>query len=482
MFDNQSSINRKYDFIVIGAGVSGLTTSLILAKEGKRVALFERDFDIAPLIRPYKRRNCEFSPGLHISGWMDEGEIISSFLKYLDVSDGVEQKTHQQGLGNVIIGSKEYCFPRGFKNIEKSLISYFPADETVVADYIRMVKEVNDKSFYFNRDLKVNHKKGDFIGSTSLTLLEVLKNNNASDGLVELLGTLNYFLIGSKAEEVPFDVHAFVIGGFYQSPGLFTINGINRLLLNYKRELNRFGVELFLNTEVEELVIDSTRNVHGIVTSKGDKYYSSTVIASFDPKLLLEKIKLDRLRPIYRERLKEAEDTFGLYVVFYEIKEPQNIEIKNYVYNNNDSDFTLAVTTNYSGDNLVLCGLFTDNETKIETNTKVREKIAKEKLELLEKVIFTEIPGLNHLKDKVILLDYLKPWSFERYTKTINGSAYGIKQTINCLGFQHRVPIKGVYIVGQAIYPGFLGSMLSGFSLAMEFINAEDFWSRIINQ
>lgn len=481
MFDNQSPVNSIYDVIVIGAGVSGLTTALILAKEGKRVALFERDFDVAPLIRPYKRRNCEFSPGLHISGWMDEGDIISSFLKYLNISDGVEKNTHPQGFGNVIIGSKEFHIPRGLSNVEKSLASYFPADVEAVRNYIRMIKEVNEKSFYFNKNLKANFKKRDFTGLTSLSLRDILKELNASDSLIEVLGTMNYFLIGSKAEEVPFDVHAFVIGGFYHSPGLFTIDGINRLLLNYKRELEHFGVDLFLNTEVEEILVDN-RNAQGIKTSNGDEYCATNVIASFDPKLLLKKIKHSKLRPVYRERLKEAEDTFGLYVAFYEIKGSKDIEISNYIYHNSDPDLTLAVTANYWEDTLILCGFITDNETKMETDIKVREKMAKEKLEWLEKVIFTEIPGLNGLKDQAILLDYLKPWSFERYTKTINGSAYGIKQTINYLEFQHRVPIKGVYIVGQAINPGFLGSMLSSFSLAMDFINAEDFWLRVKNQ
>lgn len=65
MFDHQSQLNQ-YEVIVIGAGISGLTTALIFAKEGRKVALFERDTDIAPLIRPYKRKGSEFSPGLHI--------------------------------------------------------------------------------------------------------------------------------------------------------------------------------------------------------------------------------------------------------------------------------------------------------------------------------------------------------------------------------------------------------------------------------
>ena len=41
----------NYDYVVIGGGVSGMTTALILAKHGCRVALVERSKKIAPTIR-----------------------------------------------------------------------------------------------------------------------------------------------------------------------------------------------------------------------------------------------------------------------------------------------------------------------------------------------------------------------------------------------------------------------------------------------
>lgn len=484
MSNHQSPLNRnEYGAIIIGAGISGLTTSLILAKEGKKVALFERDFDIAPLIRPYMRKGCEFSPGLHISGWMDQGEIIDTFLKYLNINDGVERQLHQDGLANIIIGNKEYHIPKGFDEVKRVLLSYFPDDVAAIDNYIVSINQINDNLFYFNKQLKpIRNKQGEFIGSTSLSLKEVLEGIHASNGLIDLLGTLNYFLIGSKAEEVPFNVHAFVIGGFYRSPGFFTTKGINRLLANYKRELERFGVDLFLNSEVDEIIIDEDRKVAGIKLSNGSQYNSSNIIVSFAPQLLLEKIKTNTLRPVYRERLEEAEHTFGLYVVFYEIQDHRHLDLKNYIYYDQNQDLILALTTNYSGENLILCGFFIDKDQEFLIEAGAREKKAKENLELIEKTLFNEIPGLAGLRNKAVLLDYLKPWSFERYTKTINGSAYGVKQTVNFHGFQHRVPIKGLYMVGQAIYPGFLGSMLSGFSLAIEILKSDDFWTKVINQ
>lgn len=303
MFDNQSQLNN-YDAIVIGSGISGSTMSLILAKEGKKVAVFERDLDIAPLIRPYRRKGCEFSPGLHISGWMDKGEIISSFLKYLNIADGVEKELLENGFGDVIIGLNKYHFPKGFDNVEKALLTYFPKNVEVVRNYMQLVKEANEQSFYFNNKLTPSDSKnGQSRSFANFTLQECLKQHHASPELIDLLGALNYLLIGSKADEVPFLIHAFVLGGFYNSPGFFSINGINCLLFNFKQEFARLGVDLFLNSEVAEILIGDNRNVIGVKLSNGNQYFSSTIITSFNPKLFNEKIKHNALRPVYRHRL-----------------------------------------------------------------------------------------------------------------------------------------------------------------------------------
>ncbi len=483
MLNHQSILNRcarAHDAIIIGSGISGLTMALILAKQGKKVAVFERDREIAPLIRPYLRKGCECSPGLHISGWMDEGEVIASFFRYLNIADGVEKGLIENGFGNVIVGSDCYHIPRGFENVEKSLLSYFPENATAIHNYIRQIKKVNEDSFYLNQQVNPNLRSAkELMSSDNYTLRETLQRDHASEELIEVLGTLNNILIGSKADEVPFKVHALVLGGFYRSLGFFTIDGIKRLLSNFKRELARVGVELFLNSQVDEILMDSDKNAIGVKTCRGERCLAPLVIASLNPKLLNNEVKCKSLRPIYRRRLEEAENTLGFYVVFYKLEDLNGLEFENFAYFNRDSGITLGVTFNHSGPNKILCALMEDKDRDISLDVEERTYRSQQKLRFLENAICDKLPDL---KGKMVLLDFLKPWSFERYTRTVNGSAYGIKQTLNSMGFQHRTPIRGLYLVGQAIYPGFLGSMISSFSLACELFEPNEFWQRVINQ
>jgi all-trans-retinol 13,14-reductase len=471
---------NQYDAIVIGSGISGLTMALILAKDDRKVALIERDHDIAPLIRPYRRKGVECSPGLHTIGWLDDGEVIAVLLEYLEVADGVEKELDVNGFGNIYIGSTTYHFPKGFANVEKSLLAYFPESATAVRNYMRLLKEVNDQTFYFNHELTpTTNYYYQFSELDNVTLQDCLLKYNAAPELVALLGTFNYILMGSQADEVPFTVHAFLAGGYFSSPGFITVKGIKRLLANYKRELARFGVNLFTDSEVDEIMTGNNRNVIGVKTLSGRQYMAPNIIASFHPKLLNQTVKQSSLRPVYRRRLAEAEDTFGLYVAIYKIDNYQELPIQNFVYTDEQSGIALGATLNYSGATGILSAFLAVQALRLPTDWETRKKQSEERLEILEKTIYKKNPALW---GKLVLIDYLKPWSFERYTKTSNGSAYSIKQTVNAPGFQHRTPLHGLYLVGQAIYPGFLGSLISSFSLAPQLLTRDNFWARVINQ
>jgi hypothetical protein len=175
----------------------------------------------------------------------------------------------------------------------------------------------------------------------------------------------------------------------------------------------------------------------------------------------------------------EADNTFGFYLAFYKIDETIDFEIENMIQYDERWDNPIIITSNISNGQRILCLFLADNDCNIPVQPHERRQRADERLEVLERIIDSKFPAL---KGKRVLLDFCKPWSFERYTKTVNGSAYGIKQTINAMGFQHKVPIRGLYLVGQAIFPGFLGSMISSFSLACELFEADKFWARVINQ
>ena len=79
----------QYDYLIAGAGVSGLTAAIILAKAGMKVVIIEQSKAIAPTLRGFIRKGFYFDTGVHYVGAMQEGEALYNCFKYLGINKDI---------------------------------------------------------------------------------------------------------------------------------------------------------------------------------------------------------------------------------------------------------------------------------------------------------------------------------------------------------------------------------------------------------
>ena len=60
--------NEKYDIIIIGSGMSGLTAGVLLAQSGKKVLILEKHFKAGGWTHTFRRNNYEWDVGIHYIG------------------------------------------------------------------------------------------------------------------------------------------------------------------------------------------------------------------------------------------------------------------------------------------------------------------------------------------------------------------------------------------------------------------------------
>jgi all-trans-retinol 13,14-reductase len=130
---------EKYDTIVIGSGIGGLTAAAFLSKEGQKVLVLERHYTAGGFTHIFKRNGYEWDVGIHYIGEVQRpNSAIRRMFDY--ISDG---KLQWADMGRVydriIIGKKEYEFVKGVENFKEKLIGYFPEEKNAINQYVDLI-------------------------------------------------------------------------------------------------------------------------------------------------------------------------------------------------------------------------------------------------------------------------------------------------------------------------------------------------------
>jgi len=118
----------KYNTIIIGGGLAGLTAGATLSKFGKKVLLLEQHHKPGGCATTFKRGDFIVEVGLHEMSGLTENGSISQIFKMLEVDKHVQFKKVPEFYG-VVSDKEDFVMPHGYKAAMKALIDKYPEDE-----------------------------------------------------------------------------------------------------------------------------------------------------------------------------------------------------------------------------------------------------------------------------------------------------------------------------------------------------------------
>ncbi|MCK4502704.1 MAG: FAD-dependent oxidoreductase, partial [Desulfuromonadales bacterium] len=128
-----------YDAIIIGAGLAGLTSALLLARNGRKVLVVEQHHSPAPVVSGFERQGIYFDSGFHYAGGLGADGPLLPMLRYLGLADKLQLFPYDPtGFDSLRFADsgEEYCLPVGFANICNYLVEKFPAAATEIGIYL----------------------------------------------------------------------------------------------------------------------------------------------------------------------------------------------------------------------------------------------------------------------------------------------------------------------------------------------------------
>jgi all-trans-retinol 13,14-reductase len=473
----------NYDYVVIGGGVSGMTTALILAKQGCRVALVERSKKIAPTIRGFTRGGLLFDTGFHYSGGLETGGPLDIFFRYLGLSDGIEiYPFKDDGFDSLrcLHPQFEFHYPYGYDKLKESFHGAFPGDKKAVDEYFRTVKKIYSSLPYV--DLDTRGEPVSFSAVTGPSLQEFL-DGLTDNGLLKCVLSMHCFLYGVSPGEIPFANHACVAGSFYASVSGITGGG-QSLVKAFETSLENTGVSIYCGQAAEKVLVSDNGIICGIRLGDGSTLSCSGCVSTIHPHQLLEIVPDHLFRPAYINRLKDLEDTSSACIFFVtcstSVKGLQGSNLfifprPDFSFFNSDLPveerplYITAARSNGEAEKngfIAICPM-SDTVTQRWSDSATGKRAAEYELfkrEMTERVRCFIEASSPEIAGRIIDMECATPLTLRDYTNSPYGSIYGVKHRVGQYNPMPVTRLNGLYLAGQATTaPGIIGAIMSGF-------------------
>ncbi len=306
--------------LIIGGGIGGLVSGALLAKEGYKVTVLEKNAIIGGGLQTFKRHGVSFPTGMHIFGGFQEGGNLRKIFEYLGVMDEISLRATDEKASDVVTVMNDgatYQLPRGKESYITYLAEQFPAEKEHIKDYINRLFELSEEEdLFYLRETSADHfsHSDDFLGAVNR-----LRDRYITDPkLKTLLGYLNP-LFGGDPQTTPAYIYALLntlhINGTYQFVGESL-----QLAEALAKVIENAGGQVIANEEVTRIEVEN-RQVTSVFTSKGHRYQAESYISDVHPDVLLRIIDPQAFTTAFKTRVQSVPETTSSFKVFVKFKE-----------------------------------------------------------------------------------------------------------------------------------------------------------------
>ncbi len=259
----QQPPSGRFDAIVIGSGIGGLTVAAMLSRHGKkRVLVLERHYRIGGYTHTFTRPGYEWDVGVHYVGQVGErGALRSVFDK---LSDGrIRWAPLPDVYDRVELGSRGYDFVAGTGRFIEAMGQAFPGERDAIAKYVDLVKSTARKSsrVMMTRGLPsvvsavaTPLARRGFSELADRTTREVLLELTKNEELIAVL-TGQYGDYGLPPSRSSFAMHASLVSHYFGG-GFYPVGGASVIAQGIAPLIEEHGGHLATNAEVASVIVE----------------------------------------------------------------------------------------------------------------------------------------------------------------------------------------------------------------------------------
>lgn len=490
--------------VIIGSGLGGLSTGVVLARAGYGVTVLEQGQQMGGCLQCFVRRGAKFETGMHFIGSAREGQTLRRLLRFLGIDDISLSELDTKAYDIVRLGSDEFRFPTGGDAFVEQMCSYFPHEAKGIEAYWRCVERVANASSLHT--LSPENADSAVSAEYQMRSIDEVIGSLVKDPLLRNVLVGNLPLYAARRGRTPFSTHAFIVD-FYNQSSFRVVGGSDTIGFALQRELERYGGRVLTNAKVVRIHSDAN-HVTGVSTADERFFAADTVVSAIHPAATLTMTDSPLIRPAFRQRIASLPNTVGIFSVYLDFKEDTMPYLNSnyYAYRNGISPWDCEDYTpddwphgylymHFCHENqprnaragVILSYMRFDEMapwlgTTVGHRGEDYERFKQQRAERLIDAVERSFPGL---RSSIRHYYTSTPLTYLNYTGTPGGSAYGIARDIS-LGVSchvaQRTRLPGLYLTGQNINShGILGVLVGTIVTCSDLLGTEHLFRLIKN-
>lgn len=454
---------KQKKIIIIGAGISGLTTGIYGQNHGFFTEIFEKNPCSGGLCTSWERAGLPVDGCIH---WLT-GTKQDSQLRPLWDEVGAfksDEIIYSDNFGTIEFDGKVITLWNDLKKLEKELIEVSPEDEKLIKKLIKYIVKIQNMHLPVEMPVSTLSIK-DFlgVGIDMIPFLHVyLKCTNIQ---------LSTFAKKFKSPVIQNAVCNIVPGGVNLYSGLYAFGsvasgnggvlkgGSKTLVKNMENKYLSVGGKINFNSEILKIIVKDGRAI-GIELKNGEQHFADYIVSATDPFNTLNLLPQNFDIPCFTKRINNINYPIPSCVLVsfkVDAKEKEKLGLTSTYefpvkpfFAGNSRQFSIKLR-DYSYDKTfikngktfmnVLIPQF-DNDYDY-WNSFNKDDYRKAKIELGTKVLEMIVEKFPSLENKIELIDVCTHKTFERYVHSYRGSYQSFVLTAKGKMITNNGKVKG---------------------------------------
>ncbi len=475
-------LETKYDHLVAGSGISGLTAALLLGLKGRSVLLIEKAPHIGGSMARFRLNGIPFDTGFHFTGGFSAGGLLDDMLRVLGLRDAIQPVFLDSKRANRFVfenENREIVFPACREQLVEELGEQFPQERNAVAAYFRQVAAVRQKTA--TMDLRRIHCAPEPIDEDFITLQAALDALTDDPQLKAVLGGFS-MCYGTPPAEVSFAAHCRMCHGLYESVARVEQGG-DAFVGAFKKAFQALDIDVACNTEIDACLDLKDRQIGKVRLTSGDEVAFDSGLLTINPHDILRILPNEGLSNGFIHRVETFEPSAGFFTLFAVADEPAFDDQIVSLFPSADVNALLDAGSERESAIVIMRSRETVRGQRRHTLTAFEPCFADKTARWADSRTGDRPPGYTEWKERrtqrmrarieaalpelrghLDILDSASPLTFRDYLHSPDGSAYGIKQKVGQFNLIGRLPWRNLFAAGQsALLPGVVGAMISSF-------------------